>query len=657
VSYTRLNTGTTRSSYFALDLSRAERKAGIPALRFKGLQYLKSIRFHRAFSDQEWDQARASVPVVVQPMVQLERPMQLVVSAGVTVRGGWNELQASLDSLHELAPLAKVLGFNAIESYVRWDLVEPRKDQFDFSFYDTIVKKISSYGLEWFPLLIVGSAYSLPEWFLASDESVGFVCLEHGLTNPIQSIWSPYHPKYVTRFLRAFGKHYEPMEVLQGVRLGPSGNYGESQYPAGGNWGYRGQPMHIHIGFWAGDDYAQEDFRRYLKEEYGTVRPLNRAWHSEFHSFEEIRPFLPNLSYWKQRRLDMARWYTQSMSEWCAWWAREARKALPNTEIYQSAGGWGFLEAGTDYVSQAKSMKDVGGGIRLTNETDSFHQNFFATRLAATAARLYEIDLGFEPASSHTARGTVGRIYNTTVTNGDHLFTYHSNLLNRPTAIEKWLDYFHILDTRQDPLIDVAVYYPETMNQLDDSTFRHLYAWGFNPRAREIRRHVEVDYLDETLIREGFLDQYGALVFCWGRFIDGDVQQIINDWIRRGGVAFYPSFPRGDQETIVGSRRLFQQWMQGDTGRGRFYRFPGDMEPPDLYGEFVNEKLQGVENLHRWTRLVLSIEHPDRVFFSVQEDGHVLAINYDSRLAEIRLPDGRKFTLQPYSIERFRLED
>jgi hypothetical protein len=656
VSYTRLNTGTMRSSYYAFDFGRAEGMAAAPVLRFKGLQYLKSIEFHRKFSDTEWEQARAAVPVDVEPMVQLKRPMQLVVSAGVTVRGDWNDLQSSLDNLHELAPLAKVLGFNAIESYVRWDLVEPQKGRFDFRFYDSIVRKISSYGLKWFPLLIVGSAYSLPDWFIDSDESVGFVCLEHNLANPIQSIWSPYHPKYVTRFLKAFGEHYEPMGVLQGVRLGPTGNYGESQYPAGGNWGHQGQAMHIHIGFWAGDDYAQEDFRNYLKERYKNIDSLNQAWESEFRSFQEVRTFLPNLSYWKRRRLDMARWYTQSMSDWCAWWAVEARKAMPKTVIYQSAGGWGFLEAGTDYVDQARAMVDIQGGIRLTNETDSFHQNFFATRLATTAGRLYGIDIGFEPASSHTARGTVGRLFNTIVTNGDHLFTYHSNLLTRPTAIQKWLEYSHFLDTRQDPVIDVAVYYPETMNQLDDSTFRHLYAWGFNPRAREIRTHIEVDYLNETLIREGYLDRYTALVFCWGRIIDEDVQRIIDAWIRKGGVALYPSFPRGDQETIEGARSVFQGWMRGDTGKGRFLRFPGDMEPPDLYGEFVNEKLQEIPGIHQWTQQVISIDHPKRVFFSVQEDGHLLAINYDQSSADIRLPDGRQFTLQPYSIERLLLK-
>ena len=80
------------------------------------------------------------------------------------------------------------------------------------------------------------------------------------------------------------------------------------------------------------------------------------------------------------------------------------------------------------------------------------------------------LDLGFEPASSHTARGTVGRIFNTTATNGDHFFTYHSNLFDKQMSIAKWLKHFTYFDCRQDPIIDVALYYPETMNGLDSGT-------------------------------------------------------------------------------------------------------------------------------------------------------------------------------------------
>jgi len=455
--------------------------------------------------------------------------------------------------------------------------------------------------------------------------------------------------------LQAFGQHYEPLGVLEGVRLGPSGNYGESQYPAGGNWGPRGAAMHIHIGWWAADPYAQADFRRWVERKHGSLAALNRAWETQFASFDQIAPALPVTMLAKQQRFDFTGWYTDSMSDWCEWWAREARRALPKTPIYQSAGGWGFRETGTDYSAQTKAMKDIDGGVRLTNETDSYEQNFYVTRLAATAARLYRVRLGYEPASSHTARGVVGRLFETASTKGDHWFTYHGNLFDHQLSIAKWLKYLPVLDARQDPLIDVAVYYPETENQLSDAPFRYLYAWGFYPVAREIRRVVEVDYLDERLIREGYLDRYKVLVFAWGNHLEAVVQKVIDTWLRNGGMIIYPSYPRGPLETIDGNSATFERWSRGDTGQGSFHRFKGDMEPPSCYGGFVAGVLRAAPGLHQWTRQALEVKHPERVFLSVQADGRLLVLNYNDAPARVTLAGVFDETTEPYGIMRIRL--
>lgn len=654
--YTRLNTNTVRRAYFQFTVNDLDWAGTEHAhLRITGLQYLKSIRVHEALSEQAWEDAVASIPRSVTPMVTLKRPMDIVCSSGTQNKGGRETLQPLLEYMRELVPLAKVLGFNSVESYVIWNRVELEKGEFDWAYFDAIVEQIRAYDMKWFPLLIVGSAYALPDWFLESGDSVEFVCLEHGLPNLIQSIWSPTHREHVTRFLRAFGEHYEPMGVLQGVRLGPSGNFGESQYPAGGNWGYKGEEMHIHIGYWAGDDYARKDFQRFATERYGTVDDVNAAWGRDYASITDVKPVLPGHCHILRERIDFTEWYTKSMSDWCEWWGVESRMAMPNTRIYQSAGGWGFREAGTDYVDQAKSMTLVDGGIRLTNETDSYQQNFYATRLAATAARLYDIPLGYEPASSHTARGTAGRIFNTAVTNGDHFFTYDPNVLFRPTSVQKWLEHYEVFDVRQEPVIDVAIYYPETMNQIDESAFRYLYGWGFNPRAREVREQIEVDYLNETLIREGFLDRYKALVFIWGNIIEKDVQDVIDHWIRSGGTTFYPSFPRGSLRTVEGDTSTFKNWSRGNCGDGAFLRFQGDAEPPALYGEFVADGLQSMDGLHPWTKMVLEIEHPPRVYFSIQKDGHLMALNYDSKPARIRLPGVFEKSVPPYAVLRVPL--
>ncbi len=654
-AYTRLNTGVERSAFFTFTMpERFVSDSPLPHLRISGLQYLRQLRLHPPLDEAAWESVADTVPVDVTPMVTLERPMDLVTTGGITVRGdGVSSLARDLDNLRNLAPLARVLGFNAIEAYMRWNVIEPEQEGlFDFGYYDAIVEVIQDCGMQWFPLLIVGSAYALPNWFLGGEEDKGFVCLEHGIMNPIQSIWSPYHKRHVTRVLRAFGEQYDGDGSLRGVRLGPSGNYGESQYPAGGNWPPEGDAMHIHIGWWAGDPYGQDDFRRTMQARYADIDALNTAWNSAYASFDDIEVILPQQIVSRRRRIDFASWYTDSMTQWCEWWVKETHRAMPRTTIYQSAGGWGFVEAGTSYPGQTKSMRPVKGGIRLTNETDSFEQNFYATRLAMTAARHYGVMTGSEPASSHTARGVAGRLFNLATNNSDHFFSYHSNILYKQAAIDQWLKYLPIMDYRRPPLVEVAVYYPETMNQLEDAAFRHLYAWGFNPRAAAIRRIIEVDYLDEQLIREGFLDEYKALVFVWGNTVEEDVLAAMDAWMRAGGLICYPSFPKGALETVEGDALTFARWNQGDTGAGRFCRFPGDMEPPSLYATFVRERLGELETLHPDTRKALDIKRPEQVFMSAGENGDLMVLNYEDTAATLTFDNGTTVAVPPYGIKR-----
>ncbi|MCG3199929.1 MAG: hypothetical protein GHCLOJNM_04457 [bacterium] len=658
VSFTRLNTHQLRRALFEFEVPALEWVApGLTHLRISGLQGLVSIWAYPQLPEAEWKEAEDSVPIQVEPLVRLERPMEITCTVGIEDIGNPPSLANSLANVREYVPLARLLGFTSVECFVRWDMLEPREREFDFSHYDQIVEAIRARGLRWFPNLVITSGYSLPSWYYESAENTGLVCLEHGQANDVPSIWNTANRRHVSRVLEAFGKRYEGKGILEAVRLGPSGNFGEAQFPAGAGsvLGYQGRKMHAHIGWWAGDPLARESFGRFLARRYGSIERLGEAWGEPFASFEEIAPRLPETYRTKRARLDMTAWYTDSMSEWCAFWAEEARKALPNTRIYQSSGGWGFRESGTDFSSQAESMKKVSGGIRLTNETDSFEQNIYATRLAATAARLYDIALGSEPAGYHSARGTVARFYNAITANVDNLYTRHGVLFSDPLSIRNWLRDYPLLDLRADPLVEVAIYYPETSNQLDDSGFRHLYAWGFNARAAEIRRRVDIDFLDERLIRAGFLDRYKVLVFCWGNILEADVLETLNRWIHAGGTVICPSYPRGAYETVDGEATFFRSWARGDTGSGAFYRFKGDMEPISLYGDFVKQVLLDDPRLSRWTQTALRIGHPERVHLSVLENGRLVMLNYRDQEAQIEFPWNESETLPAYSIQMKQL--
>lgn len=653
VSFTRLNQQRARLALFEFTNPRLPSATNHPHLKIAGLQGLIAIRAFDQIDAARWKELADAVPRLVEPMLTLQRPMQINCTIGIPDTGDPPSLEVALDNIREYGPLARLMGFTSAECFVRWNLIEPAPGRFDFTHYDTIVEALTARGLKWFPNLVITSAFALPEWYLAENAEGGFKCLEHDEENAVPSIWNRDNLAHVERVLKAFGDHYEPMGVLEAVRLGPSGNFGEAQYPAGAGsaLGVRGQRMHGHIGWWAGDPFAKRHFQSTLEAKYGDIAALNRAWDEDFANFDAIAPELPETYRTPQGRLDMTAWYTDSMTEWCDQWARLSRAALPATPIYQSSGGWGFREAGTDFSGQAESMKTIGsGGIRLTNETDSFEQNFYATRLAATAARLYGIDLGYEPAGYHSARGVAGRFFSTLTTNGDNIYTRHNVLFEPPYAVDQWQRDFHLLDERAEPIIDVAVYYPETMNQLDDGTFRHLYAWGFNTRAAEVRRRIDNDFLDERLIREGFLDRYKVLVFCWGNIIEPDVQQKIDEWIRKGGVAIYPTYPRVPQETTEGDQTTFRAWENGDTGQGTFHRFQGDMEPIALYGDYIESILRGLDNLHPLTKQAMAVDRPDRVFVSALETGKLAILNYREDTAHVKLEGRLNEEMAPYSI-------
>lgn len=659
VSFTRLNTGVERKALFEFDLARLDWvESSNPHLKIAGLQHLRSIRAFGQASESTWRELADSVPKKLAPIVRLERPMEITCTVGIEDVGDPPSLENSLNSIREYAPLAKLLGFTSIECFVRWDMIEPQPGVFDFSHYDQIAQAIESQGLKWFPNLVITSAFSMPQWYYESPENVGMVCLEHGELNQVPSIWNEANRKHVTRVLAAFGDHYEPMGVLEAVRLGPSGNFGEAQYPAGAGsaLGYKSKPMHAHIGWWCGDALAKSAFQSFLQQRYPSIQKLNEAWDEGYASFDEIQPQLPEGYRTRQGRFDMTSWYSDSMSEWCDFWAQESRKAMPNTKIYQSSGGWGFREAGTDFSAQAQSMQKISGGIRLTNETDSFEQNFYATRLAATAAKVYGLPLGYEPAGYHSARGVVGRMFSTATTNGSNLYTRHSVLFTDPFSVENWLRDYSLLDQRANAIVDVAVYYPETMSQLDDGAFRHLYGWGFNPRAAEIRRRVDLDFLDERLIRDGFLDRYKVLVFCWGNIIDADVLQKIDAWIRAGGVAIFPTFPRGDYQSVEGDAEIFKNWERGGVGEGKFFRFKSDMEPISLYGDYVETVLNSLDQLHPWTKAMLTAQRDDLVHLSTLETGLLLALNYSDHPSVVTLQSGETISLAPLSIGQLDLK-
>ncbi|MCX6624738.1 MAG: beta-galactosidase, partial [Acidobacteria bacterium] len=633
----RLDTRKVRHAVFQYDQPRFE--AGI---HIEGLDLLRSVTIQ---SEAPPVEPLPQVP----PRAEFRVPGERVI-APAAGDGSPENIPEMVASFRNTLPLMKALGFNGVESYVRWGWIEHTQGEWDWAYYDAIFDEVERAGMQRFPMLPAGSGYALPAWLYDNPQkNFGFRCLEHGVMHDTQSIFFPEQTAYASDFIARFGQRYGGRKGLLGIRLGPSGDYGEAQYPARGP-GYKFKDSHTHPGYWAGDSLAQADFRRAMQKSYPTIEALNHAWKSSFKSFDEVKTFLPLTAMTFRQRLDFDNWYMGAMSEWCEKWAIWSRKALPNASIHQSSGGWGFVEVGTDFTYQARSMAKLGGGIRLTNESDNFPDNFTITRMASSAARFYGAKLGYEPGGFGSARGVMARLYNALTTGAIHLFYYGGNITANDQAVNAWRKYGPLLDQRAKPLIDVAAFYPDTALKLDDDVLRYRFASAYFQKGRALRSRLDYDYASEQMILDGALDRYKVLVFLWGTVTEQKVLEKLDAWVRAGGTIIFSVQPRGGLTSVSEDASIFQRWQSGDTGKGKLIVYSGDSIPGEPYARFVAQELQKMTTLRPAISAALRIRKPADVYWSALENGKLALLNFSDDITTITLDGGRIVRLDPYAI-------
>lgn len=487
---------------------------------------------------------------------------------------------------------AKKAGVTSLQSYFYWSELEKEKGKWDFSTYDVLVEKIKKHNLKWVPFCILGPGYVTPKWFQESSESVFYKCLEHNRETGNQSIWNPSLPKYVERFLAEISSHFQDKSIFESIILGIAGNWGEAIFPAGGYW-YGN--FHTHNGFWAGDKYAKENFVKYLLQKYQTLEKLNFAWDANLSDIKEIDfPVLKeskkqllfnaiiNLvsknpapvkkllkfilvkttkksflsisgsefslkSPEKQRWLDFINWYLDSITDWAEFWLKTARKYFPDTKIYLVTGGNSSPILGADFAKQTKIAAKYGAGIRVTNETNDYAQSFILTRLVSTAARLYQIYFTTEEeAVLQTPEGVTMRLFDALSSGADGFFCRNIVSIGRIcpfVATEKLAmgeitlggenlkKYLPLANGLKNPIVDTAVFYPNTSIALDFSLVPSLYN-----QCAKMRDVLDFDLVDESLIKDGVLQKYKHLLVAIGEIPEGEVKQRVEEWQKQGGV-------------------------------------------------------------------------------------------------------------------------
>jgi len=598
--------------------------------------FVRSVRLTRT-RPANWTEVDRMEVTDVKPLVRIGPGGQLIV-------GGFDPARASdaapqARALEASMPALKSLGVTSHEGYVRWNLCEPEPGRFDWSVYDKFVAVYKRHKLKWVPFLIVGSAYSLPDWYYKKPGSQGYVCLEHGQESDVQSLWNPKLREHVARFIRAFCERYRDEGIIESILLGVTGNYGEAIYVATGNdWtaDIHG-PYHTHGGFWAGDKYAVESFRVWLIRKYGGTSPLRDAWGESVHNINEVTPFLkrdaPNERAW----LDFCDWYIHSMTEWSRFWLRETRKHFPKGDIYLCTGGHAPPEHGANFGDQCKIAAEVDGGVRITNEGSDYRANFSLTRWVASAGRQYGAYFSFEPAGAVDANGVVARIYNATASGARGLHYYFPNLFDTEAARQNFVQWGGQFWQRR-PIVEMAVYYPQTHVKLNGNDFLDY--------AQPLRDRFDFDFMSDEQILDGGLKGVRALILLHGNVSEEKVWREVLAWVRGGGLLLYPS-GMGRLRTVEGKEDWHRALFGGraEHGRGRVAVFEGHGKSVE-YRAFLSRTLAGAPELSADTRAMVAADgEEDNLFITLCAPRELLWLNYTAK-------EARKngIILPPYSI-------
>ena len=548
------------------------------------------------------------------------------------------------DATDDQAMLFRSLGVTSVETYVTWETVESKaKGEWDWSKWDAQADVLKRNDLKWVPFLILGPAYSTPDWFRASSEHVGCACLEHDTASKIESLWNPYLPAYIDRFLGEFAKRYRDTGVLESLLLGIQGDFGEAIYSVfGGGWTFKipGE-YHNHTGFWCGDEYALKSFREWAVGKYGSLDGVNTAWGTNWGpdnaidfpargeaALKDLQKALPTAPTTTKRRwLDFVDWYRGEMTRFSDWWIETTKKHFPKTPIYLCTGGHAPPEHGANFAEQCKVAAKHGAGVRITNEASIYADNFVITRWVGGAGKLYGAFYGFEPAGGENEKGIVARIYNATASGANQLHDYNNNVTSSPSRMDAQQAHLKYLK-KSEPIVDVALWYPNVAMSLK---------WGdYLQRAAAFRDVVDYDYVDESMLRDGALGHYKILVMIYGDVAERSDLELIERWVRDGGMVIATDV---NIKTVEGDSEPFSRLFDAAgeirlVGKGRTLLLPD--KPKEEFNKALSEMMidAGIPNADGV---------PDGVYATLLKGNTVLFLNTTAADVEktIVMPDGR----------------
>jgi len=500
---------------------------------------------------------------------------------------------------------AKELGVNSIAVGINWGEAEAVEGQWDFSSVQERVRHIISHGLLWVPQLHFTT--SPPQWFFDKGLSVRQKCIEHNKENGFESIFNPNLRPHLPRFFQAVREHFkgELFEKVYHIELFAC-QYGEPNYffidrfgPVVPGWGGA-----LHHGFQIGDDYAKAAFRNAMRQKYGGIDALNRAWNTSLASFDEVVFLVPEAEaadpkndFSKsfddetntyrfdehtalrlplgRRWVDQVLWYQLAMNDYLEFITRTARETFGDMRLCSRLPGCSYLSWLGSFPSlNVKTIVKYGCEVRFTGAVHSYDQ-----KCLTTATRFYRTGLWTEPMYA------IGRQTGPTLMRGrrwwDAVFFgascgqnitrseyTNSFFVRRPLpqdaapptepGARRRLEDNQPVDVVEEnfpvykaaveasviaqPFVRFATLLPTTQSRFG---LDHRYLIG---KLNVLLDYTDVDLVDEQLIEDGALNRYDAIFIRVGGLVEAQTIARLERYVRGGGLVAFG--PRGILRTI-----------------------------------------------------------------------------------------------------------
>ena len=557
----------------------------------------------------------------------------------------------------------KGVSVSAVCDYLAWSRAETEPGKWDWSFYDRNEKVLHENGLQY---NVFCWLHFPPKWFMETPDYVPYRCVEHDLPVQQASLWAPGTLKAYDRFYEKLAAHFG--DRIDFLRLATPAEYGEIGYPNGmTNWLV--PQDHKHAGFWCNDPCARADFRRQIKNRYKTIARLNRAWDTEFASFEEVeypdtakdnKKYKDPLAMTPGERrwiLDFIGWYYDSQIEFARKAVGIVRKYFPGKEIIVSMGYGSQLTAyGNDDVGVARMCRELKVACQTPGNIP-----YFCMKSLSSPCHFYGVPYFTEPPGGMSPSQEVDRIWSDASCGTQTYFDYPGNLLEAKEVFRKYRGHL----TGKKAIVDVAVLFPTTEHRLRYEDWPTRTMAG----ANALREMVDYDLVDERMVCDGALKNYKLLIAYDGNIMQAETLTALKKWLDGGGILLISDF--GPIETIEGGKSFIQPFPDGRQNIGQGWvivtpkdgtdfgafaadlahnlskRFPGRQDVPS-----VDDAVDGV-TATLFSDRILYLNPTDK---AVEKEVKLRASDFHLKGRTGRpSPLARKLLLEPHSIAEIKL--